>query len=242
MSEIPRLPREAFEAKVRQTVFVRIWILTALVLTTLVTQSINPYDPLANVQPLVHLVLSIELALNIGYLVYLKTDKPLSSRFLFMHFILDLWAATAIVYFTGTLTSLFGFLYIIIIISVGIFFSQRESIIIATHAMVLLGALVLAQTSGFLTPHPYDTVTGWGMTPGARQSVEWTLLIFLFFGLFPFFGIYNIFGLSLATATNLGMWGFLVTIIYILYVVIRYVIIGIFIRGIIWIVRKLMKK
>lgn len=67
-------------------------------------------------------------------------------------------------------------------------------------------------------------------------------LVFLIFGLSPFLGVYQIFGISLTLATQIGMWGFLVTILYILYIVIRYIIIGVFIRGIIWIVRKLMKK
>lgn len=73
-----------------------------------------------------------------------------------------------------------------------------------------------------------------------RESV--LFLMFIFLGLLPFLGIYNIFGTSLSMSINLGMYGFLVIIVYILYIIVRYIIVGVFIKGIIWCVRKLTKK
>lgn len=73
-----------------------------------------------------------------------------------------------------------------------------------------------------------------------RESV--LFIIFVFLGLLPFLGIYNIFGISLSMSLNLGVLGLLVTALYILYILVRYIIIGVFIRGIIWCMRKLIKR
>ena len=73
-----------------------------------------------------------------------------------------------------------------------------------------------------------------------RESI--LFLIFIFLGVLPFLGIYDMFGVSLAMSLNLGLLGLLVMLLYLIYLIVRYILIGIFIRGIIWCIRKIINK
>jgi two-component system sensor histidine kinase PilS (NtrC family) len=62
----------------------------------------------------------------------------------------DLLFVTAIIYITGGIESLFSFLFILVILSAGIFLSRKEIYLVASAAVILYGSLLDLQFYGYL--------------------------------------------------------------------------------------------
>ena len=62
----------------------------------------------------------------------------------------DLLLAAALIYVTGSIESLFSFLFILVIVSASVFLSRREALFVASAAAILYGSLLDLQYYGLL--------------------------------------------------------------------------------------------
>ena len=86
---------------------------------------------------------TIVSALVLGKVRHLK-------RFIQGQVVWDLLFATALVYLSGGIDSLFSFFYLLIIISASFFFSRQEILFVASAAAILYGSLLDLQFYGYL--------------------------------------------------------------------------------------------
>jgi two-component system sensor histidine kinase PilS (NtrC family) len=140
-------------------IFLRLIIVTSLVVSAFIIQSITPvFLPLS---PFYYLILFFYLLSLIYFILYLW-GKQYSAQVYFQIFF-DLILITALVYISGGLKGSFYFLYIFEIIAASIVLSKRASYVTAALSAIFFGLLVELMYFGRI---PYS---------GPEQSMEISL-------------------------------------------------------------------
>ena len=98
-----------------------------------------------------YLVFGVMVLLSFLYVIGLRGDYDYPKRLLRLQLLLDFLVVTAIVVSTGGIYSVFAFLYIIVVLEVGILLSQTESLMAASLSSTVLWAMVLLTERGLLT-------------------------------------------------------------------------------------------
>ena len=94
-----------------------------------------------------YLVFGVMVLLSFLYIIGLRGDYDYPKRLLRLQLLLDFLVVTAIVVSTGGIYSVFAFLYIIVVLEVGILLSQTESLMAASLSAMVLGAMVVVLRS-----------------------------------------------------------------------------------------------
>lgn len=144
------------DAKIRWVTLFRIAFSVVLIVSSLIytlQQSLpfhsQPFSSIYNVAGLM-------LIISIAYLFWLNQSKAL-YLLAYVQLILDTFFVTAIIYITGGYSSIFTFLYLVVIIYSAMLLLHRGSIIVATFSCFLYGALIELEYYGVITPYFNET-------------------------------------------------------------------------------------
>ncbi|MBW1858637.1 MAG: PAS domain S-box protein [Deltaproteobacteria bacterium] len=91
------------------------------------------------------------------YVIVLKQIGP-SLRFAYVQIGLDTFLVTLLIYVTGSISSVFSFLYLVVIVYASILLYKKGSLIMATLCSIQYGVMIDLEYYGILTPF-YSTAT-----------------------------------------------------------------------------------
>ena len=99
--------------------------------------------------------------LSAVYAVLLSIIKRYQHRLTCVQIVIDALCVTLIVFVTGAYSSVFSFLYLVIVIYSSVFVYKRGSLLVATFCSVQFIALLTLQFNGYLDPYDFaGTIVG----------------------------------------------------------------------------------
>jgi len=156
-----RLERQAVRLMVFRMVVALAFFLSALAIQTTVGAEIS-------IQPFFYLIAFV-LSANLCYAVAYWLLSTVRGRpgFLYLQLCGDAGAVTLLAFLTGGLTSVFTFLYHILIVVAGLLLKRRGAFTLAAADALLYGSLCVVQFYGWLSPDRFVTTVYDPPTPGA---------------------------------------------------------------------------
>ena len=147
-------------ARVRHSLIARILVSAVVIAASVLGAQYSEVQTLVY-SGYLYLVFGLMVLLSFLYIIGLGGDYDYPKRLLRLQLLLDFCVVTTIVACTGGIYSVFAFLYIIVVLEVGILLSQPESLLAASLSSVFLGGMVLLSAHGILTTtspfRPYGT-------------------------------------------------------------------------------------
>ena len=137
-------------ARVRRSLSARIFVSAVVIAASVLGAHYSEVQALVY-SGYLYLVFGLMVLLSFLYIIGLGADYDYPKRLLRFQLVLDFCVVTTIVACTGGLYSVFAFLYIIVVLEVGILLTQVESLIAASLSSVFLGGMVLLNRHGVLT-------------------------------------------------------------------------------------------
>ena len=134
--------RQKASARVRRSLMARIFVSAVVIAAFVVGTQYRELQTLVYTGYL-YLVFGLIVLLSFLYFIALGGEYEYPKRLLRFQLLLDFCVVTTIVACTGGIYSVFAFLYIIVVVEVGILLSQVESLGAASLSSVLLGTMVL---------------------------------------------------------------------------------------------------
>jgi len=142
-------------ARVRRSLIARVFVSGVVIAVSLLGVHYSEVQALVY-SGYMYLVFGLMVLLSFLYIIGLGADYDYPKRLLRFQLVLDFSVVTTIVACTGGPYSVFAFLYIIVVLEVGILLTQVESLIAASLSSVLLGGMVLLNRHGILaTTNPF---------------------------------------------------------------------------------------
>lgn len=152
--------RQKASARVRRSLMARIFLSAVVIAAFVVGTQYRELQTLVYTGYL-YLVFGLIVLLSFLYFIALGGEYEYPKRLLRFQLLLDFCVVTTIVACTGGIYSVFAFLYIIVVVEVGILLSQVESLGAASLSSVLLGTMVLLTKHGVLTTtSPFRPIGG----------------------------------------------------------------------------------
>jgi two-component system sensor histidine kinase PilS (NtrC family) len=152
--------RQKASARVRRSLMVRM-LVSAIVITAFAIGT--QYRELQTLvyTGYLYLVFGLIVLLSFLYFIALGGEYEYPRRLLRFQLLLDFCVVTTIVACTGGIYSVFAFLYIIVVLEVGILLSQVESLAAASLSSLLLGGIMVLTDRGVLSAtSPFRPVGG----------------------------------------------------------------------------------
>jgi len=148
----PEAPQE-LKQKLRWLIFARV-IFTTLLLGSTLFIHINQSHP--GVEPSLYIlygIIFILFGLSLFYSL-IRSHVQRHELFAYIQVAIDSVVVTTVIFVTGSLDSVFSFLYLVIIIYTSMLLYRKGSLFIASLCSLLYFALVQAEYLGFI--HPFD--------------------------------------------------------------------------------------
>jgi len=164
MSRMPdylTIPERDFYNKLKWLMFFRVLFTSLLLGSTIILQLGKSPSPLDRPLLVLYGMIVGIFILSFIYAVSLKRVKRLLV-FTYIQISVDTFVVTLVIFVTGSFSSIFSFLYLVVITYSSLFLYQRGSLIIASFCTIQYLAMVSFEFSGFINPYLVE-----GMPPAS---------------------------------------------------------------------------
>ena len=150
---IEKVEKESLRRKLNWLMVLRFIFASLLMGSTLAYQYTNRIQPeaMAPVLFLYGLAFAIVL-LTIGYIALSPFLKSYRRYFAFGQICVDACCITLIIFITGSSSSVFSFLYLVVVIYASVFVSQRGTLFLAGLCSLMFAVLLMLEFSGSIMP------------------------------------------------------------------------------------------
>ena len=153
---LPYAPQDELQQKLRWLIYLRV-VFTTLLLGSTVFIHINRPDPALKFS--ISILYGIIAALFILSLVYavLRSHIRRETMFAYVQVAIDCMVVTLVILVTGSIDSIFSFLYLVVIIYTSILLYRRGSLIIASWCSLLYLTLITLEFLGWVQPFGFSS-------------------------------------------------------------------------------------
>ena len=151
MDQTPQVSEEEIKRKLKWLIFYRILFSTLLLGSTIILQFGGPQLPLNSGLIILYGLIAAIFLLSLLYAVGLYRLKRL-ILVAYAQIIIDTFVVTVILFVTGNYSSIFSFLYLVVIIYSSILIPIRGTLVIAAICSIQFGIMVDLEYYGVLLP------------------------------------------------------------------------------------------
>jgi two-component system sensor histidine kinase PilS (NtrC family) len=152
MSSSSITPEEDLYHKLKWLMFFRILFASLLLGSTIVVQLKENSFPPDRSFIVLYVLIAIIFLLSIYYIVFFRTVK-IKSLFPYIQIGTDTLLVTLIIFITGSFTSIFSFLYLVVIIYSSMIIFRKGSMIMAAFCSIQYGILIDLEYYGIIDPY-----------------------------------------------------------------------------------------
>jgi len=152
MSSSSITPEEDLYHKLKWLMFFRILFASLLLGSTIVVQLKENSFPPDKSFIVLYVLITIIFLLSIYYVVFFRTVK-IKSLFPYIQIGADTLLVTLIIFITGSFTSIFSFLYLVVIIYSSMIIFRKGSMIMAAFCSIQYGILIDLEYYGIIDPY-----------------------------------------------------------------------------------------
>ncbi len=152
MSSSSITPEEDLYHKLKWLMFFRILFASLLLGSTIVVQLKENSFPPDKSFIVLYVLITIIFLLSIYYVVFFRTVK-IKSLFPYIQIGTDTLLVTLIIFITGSFTSIFSFLYLVVIIYSSMIIFRKGSMIMAAFCSIQYGILIDLEYYGIIDPY-----------------------------------------------------------------------------------------
>ncbi len=152
MSSSSITPEEDLYHKLKWLMFFRILFASLLLGSTIVVQLKENSFPPDKSFIVLYVLITIIFLLSIYYVVFFRTVK-IKSLFPYIQIGTDTLLVTLIIFITGSFTSIFSFLYLVVIIYSSMILFRKGSMIMAAFCSIQYGILIDLEYYGIIDPY-----------------------------------------------------------------------------------------
>jgi two-component system, NtrC family, sensor histidine kinase HydH len=145
-------PEEDLYHKLKWLMFFRILFASLLLGSTIVVQLKENSFPPDRSFIVLYVLIAIIFLLSIYYIVFFRTVK-IKSLFPYIQIGTDTLLVTLIIFITGSFTSIFSFLYLVVIIYSSMIIFRKGSMIMAAFCSIQYGILIDLEYYGIIDPY-----------------------------------------------------------------------------------------
>ena len=156
VSSDERPSQDVLFGRLQWLMFLRVIFVTILLGSSILVQ-FKDHESLAPPLLITYALIASVYALTFLYVVVLKRIGA-SLRFAYVQIGLDTLLVTLLIYVTGSIDSVFSFLYLVVIVYASILLYKKGSLIMATLCSIQYGVMIDLEYYGVLTPF-YSTAT-----------------------------------------------------------------------------------
>jgi two-component system sensor histidine kinase HydH len=170
MSSSSITPEEDLYHKLKWLMFFRILFASLLLGSTIVVQLKENSFPPDKSFIVLYVLITIIFLLSIYYVVFFRTVK-IKSLFPYIQIGTDTLLVTLIIFITGSFTSIFSFLYLVVIIYSSMIIFRKGSMIMAAFCSIQYGILIDLEYYGIIDPYFLKESSSIG-------NYDWNLVLF----------------------------------------------------------------
>lgn len=149
MKQSPPLPDTEFKTKIKRLILFRILFSTLLLGSTIVQQIGDSPSPMAPLLLMLYGLIFAIYVFSLAYFLVLNRVKKYIA-FSYVQIIIDTFFVTIILYVTGSFSSIFSFLYLVVIIYSSLLLPLRGTLTVAALCSIQYGVLVDLEFYGIL--------------------------------------------------------------------------------------------
>lgn len=146
-----QVPHEYLSGKLQWLMFLRLVFVTVLLGSSILVQFKDRESLIGPPLLVLYGLIATVYILTFIYITVLKRLGP-SLRFAYVQIGLDTLFVTFLIYVTGSIASVFSFLYLVVIVYASILLYKRGSLIMATLCSIQYGFMIVLEYYGILKP------------------------------------------------------------------------------------------